>query len=288
MAWPYPGVQHQRQPVDEASAMKKRNFDLALIATWAMGEDPTVDPPSTVKWEDGSPATTQDYIAHLDDTFRWEGDAHDCHQKVIYPQIVGDLHFDKIAGVWALSGRDVTPTALDITDPDAPDDQLIAELYSFPMVYRAKIHRSTENESKANSVATMPKPRRSISLFWIASIERKHDWLIFASTIRSAAAFHRDEAHCTIDSRRCYRVVQSVHLYNLTSDVTPCYAACDNLTQLGFRVLHNPVGIQAVRLGIRVFIQGYQYTAIPEIRESLDKFSPIPSAGDRRRVLPVQ
>jgi hypothetical protein len=42
---------------------------------------------------------------------------------------------------WIVNGIGVTASALDLTDPDAPDDQITAALYILPIVYRANIHR---------------------------------------------------------------------------------------------------------------------------------------------------
>ena len=39
---------------------------MKLIATWTLDQDPTTDEPIRVRWEDGSPATMEDF-ARIDD-----------------------------------------------------------------------------------------------------------------------------------------------------------------------------------------------------------------------------
>lgn len=248
--------------------MKKRSSELALIASWTMSQDPTVDLPATVKWEDGSPATIQDYVGHLDDTHRWVVDAPGGPVRISWPSLVATARFDPISGVWAVSGHGVTPAALDLTDPDAPDDQIIADLYTFPTVYRARIHRPGKKPSVAtNTTCQRQVTRRAVSLYWIASVERRRDWLVFANTMASAAAHHRQESQCTIYSRHCRRILQRVAPFPFYSGEPPCYALWDDLEQLGFRLLNAPPGIQAVRLGITEFVEGYNFNAVPEIRD---------------------
>lgn len=247
--------------------MKNRNSELALVSSWTPSQDPTVDPPAFVRWEDGSPGTITDYISHLDDTHKWVVDASEGIQRICYPSLTALVKFDDVAGVWAVSGRGVTPAALDLTDPDAPDDQIIAELYTFPMVYRAQIVRPPKNGVADASRRSTQRLKKSVSLYWIASLERRSDWLVFALTMAKAAAYHRQESNFTIDSRHCHRVFQQVNPFPFYSGEPPCYALNDDLEQLGFRVLDAPGGIQAVRLGITDFVLGYNFSAVPELRD---------------------
>jgi hypothetical protein len=171
--------------------MSKRNSELALIATWTTSEDPTTDLPSVVRYEDGTPTTEDEYLEHLNDTHRWDFGPEGV-QRISWPSIVATVRYDPIASVWAVSGHGVTPSALDITDPEVPDDEIIAELYTFPMVYRAKVHRPGKKGATYAITGKRRGPNRSANLFWIASLERRSDWLIFATSLRSAAAFHRE------------------------------------------------------------------------------------------------
>jgi hypothetical protein len=112
----------------------------ALIAKWMIDQDASIDPPRVVRWADGSPATHIDYLTHMVDT-------HTCISGIngielhMFPDVMADVRYDDFARTWVISGVGVTPAALDLTDPNAPDEQIIAELYTYPIVYRARIHR---------------------------------------------------------------------------------------------------------------------------------------------------
>jgi hypothetical protein len=49
--------------------------------------------------------------------------------------------FDRFAKDWVVRGPGVNTAALELHNPDATDDQITTELYTFPIVYRAKIVR---------------------------------------------------------------------------------------------------------------------------------------------------
>ena len=120
--------------------MSKTAKNTALIVKWTLDQDSSVDPPRTVRWGDGSVATHDDYLTPIEDT-------HTCVSGVdgmelhISTDIKADVRYDHSARTWVISGVGVTPAALDLADPNAPDDQIRAALYSFPVVYRARIHR---------------------------------------------------------------------------------------------------------------------------------------------------
>lgn len=111
-----------------------------LIAKWTRQQDPSVDLPHTVHWSDGSTASTDDYLTHSLDT-------HTCKNGIdgmelrMFPDIVAVVHYDRTSGAWVISGVGVKPTVLNISDRDASDDCILAELYTWPTVYRARIHR---------------------------------------------------------------------------------------------------------------------------------------------------
>jgi hypothetical protein len=42
---------------------------------------------------------------------------------------------------WMVTGPGIATVGLELHDPNAKDEQIIAELYTFPMVYRANIVR---------------------------------------------------------------------------------------------------------------------------------------------------
>jgi hypothetical protein len=107
--------------------MTKRNSELALIATWTMGQDPTVDLPASVKWQDGALATVSDYLKHLTDTFTWDLESADGPRRIIRPSIVATASYDQIAGAWTISGHGVTRAVLDVSDPHATDEEIALE-----------------------------------------------------------------------------------------------------------------------------------------------------------------
>lgn len=111
-----------------------------LIARWNIDQDAMVDPPSEVRWSNGAPATYQDYLVHVDDTHAWVPNATGIELHM-FPSLVGDVTYDSASKTWVIRGVSSGSLALDVTDPDASDDQIIAALYMRPVVYRAQIHR---------------------------------------------------------------------------------------------------------------------------------------------------
>jgi hypothetical protein len=84
-----------------------------------------------------------DYRAHELDTHSLHGTRDggiECH---MYPEIVAEVIYDPFAGDWVVKGPSVITTALDLHDPDATDDQITAELFALPVVYRATITRTS-------------------------------------------------------------------------------------------------------------------------------------------------
>jgi hypothetical protein len=120
--------------------MLKAARNTVLIAGWTLTQDPSIDPPHKVCWSDGTPATHNDYLTHLVDTHRWI-DGTDGMELHMFLDIIADVRYEDFARTWVVSGVGVTSASLDLTDPNAPDDQIKAALYSFPVVYSARIHR---------------------------------------------------------------------------------------------------------------------------------------------------
>jgi hypothetical protein len=120
--------------------MSKTANSIALIAQWTLDQDSSIDPPRTVRWADSTPATHNDYLAHLSDT-------HICVSSIegvelhMFPDIIADVRYDYSARTWVIGGIGITPVALGLTDPDTPDDHIEAEIYTYPIIYRARIHR---------------------------------------------------------------------------------------------------------------------------------------------------
>jgi hypothetical protein len=63
---------------------------LALIAKWKTNDDVTYELPDLVQWEDGTPATYDDYFKHLGDTHTWLSNPQDGLEWRGYPDIVAD------------------------------------------------------------------------------------------------------------------------------------------------------------------------------------------------------
>jgi hypothetical protein len=114
---------------------------MELIASWTMNQDASMEEPCSVKWGDGTVATLDDFRAHQLDThtFRFDGSNH--LERHMFPGIVADVTFDANVHDWVMSGQDVNPAALGLNDPAATDEAILAEIFTFPTVYRHRITR---------------------------------------------------------------------------------------------------------------------------------------------------
>jgi hypothetical protein len=111
-----------------------------LIAKWRPEQDCSIELPYTVYWSDGSPATSEDYLGHILDTHTVSNGVGGVDLRM-FPNIVANVHYELLTRQWVISGDGVQPAALDITDRSAPDDSILAELATWPIVYRARICR---------------------------------------------------------------------------------------------------------------------------------------------------
>jgi hypothetical protein len=59
----------------------------------------------------------------------------------MFPEIVAEVTFDRDAKDWIVRGPGVTTVCLELNDPNAKDDEIMAALYTFPVVYRANVVR---------------------------------------------------------------------------------------------------------------------------------------------------
>lgn len=141
----------------EAGASSKSNVNergpqgQRLKATWESAWEPGVDEPSSVSWEDGRAATLEEFHAHEVDTHFWAEDDNGKMSKFMFPEIVGDVVFDRNVKDWVVQGPGVVTTALALEDPNAQDDEIIAALHT--------PRRSTDPESIADSaVASSATP----------------------------------------------------------------------------------------------------------------------------------
>jgi hypothetical protein len=114
---------------------------MRLIAKWKPKMEPAYDEPSSVVWEDGTAATLNDYRTHELDTHSSHASddgGTECH---MFPDIGAEVTFDRDARDWVVRGPGVATVGLDLHDPNAKDEQITAELYTFPLVYRANVIR---------------------------------------------------------------------------------------------------------------------------------------------------
>jgi len=59
----------------------------------------------------------------------------------MYPDTVGHVRFDAYSRRWFVSGESIETTALDLSNPDATDYEITAELHTLPVVYKTIVHR---------------------------------------------------------------------------------------------------------------------------------------------------
>jgi hypothetical protein len=111
-----------------------------LIAKWKPEQDCSIELPHTVYWSDGSPATSEDYLEHILDT-RTVSNGIGGVELRMFPNVIANVRFELHARQWVISGDGVKPAALGITDRSASDDSILAELATWPIVYRVRIHR---------------------------------------------------------------------------------------------------------------------------------------------------
>jgi len=114
---------------------------MKLIAKWKPELEAAYDEPSSVVWEDGTPATLNDYRAHELDTHRLHASDDGGMERHMFPEVVADVTFDTNVQDWIISGRDVNSAALRLHDPSATDGQILAEVFTFPTVYKHRIIR---------------------------------------------------------------------------------------------------------------------------------------------------
>lgn len=113
-----------------------------LIAKWKPGADPAVEAPADIRWEDGRPATLEDYVDHLDDTHRLHHESDETLVCTMFPKIMAEVQFDPVISHWICEAPGHSEVLVDLPPtPDVSDDEIIAALYSSPIVYRATIRR---------------------------------------------------------------------------------------------------------------------------------------------------
>jgi hypothetical protein len=114
--------------------------NMNLIARWTKHQDAS-DEPHSVLWQDGRSATPTEYEDHRDDTYLIVHRDDGCTEVHYFPDLVVEVIYDQVARQWAAKGRYVESFGLGITDPHATDSQIIAEICTFPVIYRHRICR---------------------------------------------------------------------------------------------------------------------------------------------------
>jgi hypothetical protein len=110
-----------------------------LIARWTSRQDSNFNEPHSVEWEDGTPATVEDYRNHSLDTYKLVSNRTGEIEQHIFPAVVGEVVFAPDVHDWVLTGSGVATTALDIKNTNVSNDEIYAALATFPTVYRVRI-----------------------------------------------------------------------------------------------------------------------------------------------------
>jgi hypothetical protein len=121
--------------------METTDLARTLIAKFDPNQRPLREFPRSLRWEDGTLASNEDYQSHILDTYAITGDVKKGMEIQMFPNILADISFDSGQGAWVMSGHAVIPLTLDLRNPNAPDDQIISKLSPRLVRYRAIIHR---------------------------------------------------------------------------------------------------------------------------------------------------
>ena len=81
-----------------------------------------------------------DYEAHLDDSHYFVIDRDYLEQRFMLGA-VADVSYDNTAGDWVSRVEGTETKALNLSDQNAKDEEIIANLYCESLVYKAVIHR---------------------------------------------------------------------------------------------------------------------------------------------------
>ena len=114
---------------------------MKLIATWLKNQEPDLEDPHSVVWEDGQTATIKEFWEHSKDTRLCivpEAGGLEWH---LFPDVVAEVFWCRQGKAWGVRGDGVEPSSLYVTDLNASDHVLECALSAMPIVYRAKISR---------------------------------------------------------------------------------------------------------------------------------------------------
>lgn len=127
---------------------------MKLLVYWGHDDEADLQVPKNVMWEDGTPATLDDYYRNQCATQTSESTDKGM-VTVLFPEVVATARYDVAKGHWVLQAPTGGPVDLEQTDPDASDETLKWEISCYPVVYRTTFDRShlSRNASVAASSA---------------------------------------------------------------------------------------------------------------------------------------
>src|SRR3954447_17599144 len=86
---------------------------VCLIARCARNRNPYLDNPNSLHWEDGTPATLEDYARHMASTHRYlQDETTGAVEMHMFPEVIANVRWDQTAGTWTVSGPCVIPAPL--------------------------------------------------------------------------------------------------------------------------------------------------------------------------------
>ena len=112
-----------------------------LVARWSRGRDLVEDLPDFIHWNDGTLGTIDDYTRNLTNTHTLDHEQHGWVMR-FFPEIVAKVWFDFAGKTWVVGGEGIPTESLELSNPNASDEQIRANLYALPTKYKAAITRS--------------------------------------------------------------------------------------------------------------------------------------------------
>jgi hypothetical protein len=123
----------------------KKGEVMKLIARWKIDEGDLfenpkdlVELPDSIEWEDGTPATAEEFIVNLDCTTEWLY-TYGYREARIYPGAYAILKFEDSLGQWIVGGDTLPITILDNSNPNATKAELDYEMTLLDIEYRYEI-----------------------------------------------------------------------------------------------------------------------------------------------------
>jgi len=114
-----------------------------LLVYWGAAETANMQEPEEIKWDDGSPATLEDYVRLSSSTQCSHGTERGM-VTIFMPDVVAVASYDAAKGHWVVQevGSKAEPFPLLQTNPAATDEELQYEIANHRVAYRTTIDRS--------------------------------------------------------------------------------------------------------------------------------------------------